>query len=60
MGRGRASAQDVRDALVAERPAFDGDAAAAHGLTLWRVPMGPARDGMEDYETKHTDNDKRD
>jgi hypothetical protein len=31
----------VTDALGKSEPAFNGEAAAPRGLTLWRVPMGP-------------------
>jgi tRNA U38,U39,U40 pseudouridine synthase TruA len=41
VGRGRASAADVTAALGQTEPAFNGEAAAPRGLTLWRVPMGP-------------------
>jgi tRNA pseudouridine38-40 synthase len=41
VGRGRASAADVTVALGQTEPAFNGEAAAPRGLTLWRVPMGP-------------------
>lgn len=43
VGHGRASANDLADALREHRPAFHGEAAAPRGLTLWRVPMGPPR-----------------
>lgn len=40
VGHGRASAEDLAQALSERRPAFHGEAAAPRGLTLWRVPMG--------------------
>jgi tRNA pseudouridine38-40 synthase len=40
VGHGRASAEDLAEALKGRQPAFHGEAAAARGLTLWRVPMG--------------------
>ena len=43
VGTGKASAKDLADALRANRPAFNGEAAAPRGLTLWRVPMGRPR-----------------
>jgi tRNA pseudouridine38-40 synthase len=43
VGKGKASATDLAEALRGRRPAFNGEAAAARGLTLWRVPMGPPR-----------------
>jgi tRNA pseudouridine38-40 synthase len=43
VGHGSASADDVRRALESDKPAFSGETAPAHGLTLWRVPMGPPR-----------------
>lgn len=43
VGRGSAQRADVAQALDGRRPAFNGDTAPAHGLILWRVPMGPAR-----------------
>ncbi len=46
VGTGRATADDVRQALNARRAAFNGEAAPAHGLTLWSVPMGPERDNQ--------------
>jgi tRNA pseudouridine38-40 synthase len=43
VGHGRASAEDLAQALGERRPAFNGEAAAPRGLTLWRVPIGPRR-----------------
>ena len=43
VGHGRASAEDLAKALGERRPAFNGEAAAPRGLTLWRVPMGARR-----------------
>lgn len=65
VGRGRASAADLADALLARVPAFNGEAAAPRGLTLWRVPMGPARgrhrrgpgsEAVADNESEEQDN----
>ena len=44
VGKGQQSVEDVRMALAAKVPAFEGEAAPARGLTLWNVPMGPERD----------------
>lgn len=43
VGRGQASVDEVRTALGSKEPAFRGEAAPAHGLVLWSVPMGPER-----------------
>jgi len=43
VGGGRATVQDVRNALEGSAPAFKGEAAPARGLVLWDVPMGPER-----------------
>lgn len=43
VGHGRASAEDLAQALGERRPAFHGEAAAPRGLTLWRVPMEAQR-----------------
>lgn len=51
VGKGQASVDDVRAALAAKTPAFKGEAAPARGLTLWNVPMGPARQRNERTET---------
>ena len=51
VGRGTATAADVARALGARRPAFEGDTAPAHGLTLWQVTM--------DYE-EQTESDEQD
>lgn len=40
VGHGTASVEDLRRALGSKAPAFAGEAAPAHGLVLWRVPMG--------------------
>jgi tRNA pseudouridine38-40 synthase len=45
VGRAKADVADVAAALADIRPAFRGEAAPAHGLTLWNVPMGPDRKG---------------
>ena len=39
VGRGAATAADIAVALESTRPGFAGEAAPAHGLVLWRVPM---------------------
>ncbi len=44
VGKGKHGVDDVRAALAAKVPAFEGEAAPARGLTLWNVPMGPERD----------------
>jgi tRNA pseudouridine38-40 synthase len=51
VGKGKASVEDVRRALSSTAPAFEGEAAPAHGLTLWKVPMGPARPRDQTTET---------
>jgi len=61
VGHGLANAADVTVALAARRPAFGGEAAPAHGLTLWRVPMGPPHEGRgnraeTDNESEEQDN----
>ena len=44
VGRGQATADDVTAALLARRPAFNGEVAPAAGLCLWRVGLaGPSR-----------------
>lgn len=56
VGRGAASAADLGTALAAKAPAFAGEVAPAHGLVLWKVPIGPARervahnDSQDEYE----------
>jgi tRNA pseudouridine38-40 synthase len=40
VGQGSATARDVAAALEARAPAFAGETAPAHGLTLWRVSLG--------------------
>ena len=58
VGRGRASAADVTEALGKTEPAFNGEAAAPRGLTLWRVPMGPPHERHLRTETEaSTDNE---
>jgi tRNA pseudouridine38-40 synthase len=39
VGRGATTAAEIVAALESTRPAFAGEAAPAHGLVLWRVPM---------------------
>jgi tRNA pseudouridine38-40 synthase len=41
VGRGQATADEVRRELESKSAAFAGETAPAHGLVLWRVPMGP-------------------
>jgi hypothetical protein len=36
-----ATTADVAAALASRETAFAGETAQAHGLTLWRVPIGP-------------------
>jgi tRNA pseudouridine38-40 synthase len=43
VGRAAADPADVAAALAGRQPAFRGGTAPAHGLVLWRVPMGPPR-----------------
>jgi tRNA pseudouridine38-40 synthase len=43
VGRGEATAEDVSTALRSRGPAFGGETAPAHGLSLWRVTMGSGR-----------------
>jgi tRNA pseudouridine38-40 synthase len=50
VGLGRADADAVRNALDGRRAAFDGEAAPAHGLTLWKVPMGPPHERQQDEQ----------
>jgi len=54
VGRGQATAEDIRRALEGRAPAFKGEAAGARGLVLWDVPMGPERDN-----TPHAGSEKR-
>ena len=42
-GRGAATTADVAAALASRETAFAGETAPAHGLTLWRVPIGAPR-----------------
>lgn len=44
VGQGTATAGDVAAALEVKGPAFAGETAPAHGLTLWKVPMGRPRE----------------
>ena len=55
VGHGTADAAQLIAALDARRPAFRGESAPAHGLTLWRVPMGPPR--MRSPAKQETDNE---
>jgi tRNA pseudouridine38-40 synthase len=57
VGRGQATIEDVATALRSRRPAFAGETAPAHGLTLWRVPMGPAHKPRMEQED---DDDEQD
>ena len=60
VGHGRATVADVAAALADNgRPAFDGDTAPAHGLMLWRVPMGERKDNESNDRTKD-ENDEQD
>jgi tRNA pseudouridine38-40 synthase len=58
VGQGRAEIDEVRRALAGSQPAFDGDMAAAHGLTLWKVPMGPPHE-RRSRETSSQETSKR-
>jgi tRNA pseudouridine38-40 synthase len=58
VGHGRANAADVADALRKSEPAFNGEAAAPRGLTLWRVPMGRPHERRRHGESEAvTDNE---
>jgi tRNA pseudouridine38-40 synthase len=59
VGTGQASVEDVRRALTARSPAFEGEAAPARGLTLWEVPMGPERAKNIKQHDKQQDQMKR-
>ena len=52
VGRGQATIDDVRRELGSSSPAFAGDTAPAHGLVLWRVPMGPPHRINEEEQDK--------
>ena len=54
VGHGRVSAADVTAALHQTGPAFNGEAAAPRGLTLWRVPMGPPHERRGRAESQAT------
>jgi tRNA pseudouridine38-40 synthase len=56
VGHGKASAGELAAALRERRPAFHGEAAAARGLTLWRVPMGPPRTRKRQEQRNIEDN----
>jgi tRNA pseudouridine38-40 synthase len=56
VGHATATAADLVDALESSAPAFAGEAAPAHGLVLWRVPMGPARGGSPRAERRSATN----
>ena len=53
VGRGQATKDEVRRELGSRSPAFAGETAPAHGLVLWRVPMGPS------YMNSEAEQDKR-
>lgn len=53
VGKGKASVEEVRQALEGTSPAFKGEAAPARGLTLWDVPMGPERQRNERSRTRN-------
>ena len=55
VGIGQADVADVIAALASQKPAFDGEAAPARGLTLWNVPMGPERE-QEQREQQRANN----
>jgi len=66
VGTGRATASEVAAALASGGSAFAGQTTPAHGLMLWRVPMGPRRDatrhnetGIEEDEVAHDRNRTR-
>lgn len=64
VGQGRATAADLAAALASAETAFAGETAPAHGLTLWKVPMGPARrerrHNDEKYENRTRKDDEQD
>jgi len=51
VGHGTANADEVRRQLAAKAPAWHGETAPARGLTLWKVPMGPAHERRTSNET---------
>lgn len=55
VGRGQATVQDVRNALEGRAPAFKGEAAPAHGLVLWDVPMGPERNWKTEASSERSE-----
>jgi tRNA pseudouridine38-40 synthase len=48
VGRGQATADDVAAALRSRRPAFNGEAAPAAGLVLWRVTLAGPNSRLEE------------
>jgi len=50
VGRSQATIDEVTAALASKKPAFEGQAAPACGLTLWSVPMGPERQDIKDRQ----------
>jgi tRNA pseudouridine38-40 synthase len=57
VGIGQADVVDVVAALASQKPAFEGEAAPARGLTLWNVPMRPER---EQTKTRATTSEQQD
>ena len=60
VGRGRRSATDVAARAAWGCPAFHGETAAAKGLVLWRVPMGPERAKQTRQSEEHSAARKQD
>jgi tRNA pseudouridine38-40 synthase len=54
VGRGGATRAELAAALAQREPAFRGDTAPAHGLVLWRVPMGPPRASQRQKDNRQT------
>jgi tRNA pseudouridine38-40 synthase len=57
VGKAKKDVADVRAALGGAEPAFEGHAAPARGLTLWNVPMGPARNKSQRETGRQTKQD---
>ncbi len=60
VGQGLASTADVSRQLASKAPAFAGETAPAHGLVLWKVPMGPPRDGYAEAHRGEQDETQTD
>ena len=55
VGGGRATVEDVRNALDGRAPAFSGEAAPARGLVLWDVPMGTVRNKATEASSERSE-----